>query len=313
MQRQITGGALAVAGLAVSAGQVALALSATPSAVGRVVAGGPFVLMALAVAFVGGWLASGADGLERPTLVVGWAVVGAVVAASTAALVTFAANVSVPRTPAWAVGPTVGVDAATAGLLGGSLIGIYDAQRRARLAALERERDRTERFANRAADLNNYGRALNETESLPEVSALCVEAGETLVDLRGSAFVTYRDGAATVVDGTIAGVDADAIAALADRAADQEPATVAVHTADLPDALGADVASVATIPVARGPDHPTAVIVALGRGEEPLPPETRSLLELLVSHAGTALATASRRADPVGERADATPDWDREA
>lgn len=287
MHRQAQGALIGVAGLVLAGVQVAHALSGTETTVGLAFNAVPFVLMALAITYVGYWVTTADDLGAHTTRVSAWAAGGAVGFAAVSALTVFSANVAVSDFPVFASAQHVATDTITAGTLAGLLVGIYDARSQARQAELERQRDRIEAYANRAADVNNYGRALNQSESIEEVSALCVEAIATLVGFHDAAFVERRDEFATILDNSIVGVEESIVAELAGRGADGDQATVTTHADDLPADLPADVESVVTILVTetRGA---TITIVAFNRGEE-VEDETITLLEMLVSHAATAL------------------------
>lgn len=287
MHRQAQGALIGVSGLALAGVQVAHALSGTETAVGFAFNAGPFVLMALAISYVGYWVTTDDDIRDHTTRVSAWAAGGAIGFAAVSALTIFSVNVAVNDFPVFASAQHVATDTITAGTLAGLLVGIYDARSQARQAELGRQRDRIEAYANRAADVNNYGRALNQSESIEEVSALCVEAVATLVGFHDAAFVERRGDFATILDNSIVGVEDTVVAELAGRGADADQATVTTHDDDLPNALPDDVESVVTILVTetRGA---TITIVAFNRGEA-VEDETITLLEMLVSHAATAL------------------------
>jgi hypothetical protein len=249
----------------------------------------PFVLMSLTVAYVGYWVARDEDHSDENLQWVGiWAIGGVVGFASISALILFSANVAARGFPVFESAPALAMDNITAGALAGILVGLYDARSRERLTDLEQERERVEAFAERAADVNNYGRAVNECTSLEEVSALCIEALERLVDLRGVAFVERRGDVATIVDSTIVRVDEDDIADLAARTDDLEPATATRFTDDLPADLSGDTDAVLALQVIETDLVSVAIIALPKAGSEPTE-ETTSLLEMLVAHAGTAL------------------------
>jgi hypothetical protein len=283
---------VAVAGLLLALVQVLHAADRAESAIGILVDVIPFVLMALAIAYAGYWLLSADMAPENAWIVTAWAIGGAVGFAAISALILTSLNVGSEPFSVFESGAAVTVDNVTAGMLAGFLIGLYDARSRDRPTELERQRDRVETFAHRAADVNNYGRALNECDTLGEVSSLCVEALASLVDLRDTAVVEGRGDVATIVDSTIVGVDNETVARLAMRAAEADTAVVESHTDDLPDDLPEGVDSVITILVAVT-DNATIAIVSLNRGEA-MSDETQSLLEMLVSHAGTALENIYR-------------------
>lgn len=305
MQRQGQGALIAVAGICLTGIQVFHAATRTSTTIGLVVDAVPFSLMALSITYVGYWVARDVEHEAYSEWIGIWAVGGAIGFAAISALILFSANVAAGGFPVFDSAPALAIDNITAGALAGILVGLYDARSRKRLDELEHERERIERFANRSADMNNYGRALNECSTLEEVSALCIEALETLVDLSGTAFVEQDGDDLTIVDTTIVGVEDSVVGDLAARATDQDRAVATNYADDLPDGLGEDVASVTVLQVTthRGI---TASIIALNRGDPTVEEETRALLEMLVSHAGTALQNIYDRS-VVADRPDPTP------
>ncbi|MFB6084652.1 MAG: hypothetical protein ABEJ94_10450 [Halorientalis sp.] len=298
MQRRLQGAAIAAVGLLLAAVQVAHAMVRTSTTVGFAVDLLPFLAMAAAIVFAGVWVTRSPDYAEYGTVVGAWVVGSAVAFAAIAALILFSLNVASGTFDVFDAAPYVAVDNVTAGILAGVLVGIYDARSRIDRGELKRQRDRIETFANRAADTNHYGRALNECDTMEGVSTLCVEAVITLVEFHDTAFVERRGGFATLVETTIAGVDEETIAELAGLAAGAEPATVVTHADGLPPGLPEDVERVVTILVTET-DSATTALVALDRGDAELTDETRSLLEMLVAHAGTALENIYQRSIPT--------------
>lgn len=292
MQRQAQGVLIGVAGLLLGVVQIAHAVTGTSTAIGFAFNAIPFVLMSLAITYVGYWVSTDAELGTHTSRVSLWAAGGAIGFAAVSALTIFSVNVAVADFPVFAAAQHVATDTITAGVLAGLLVGIYDARSQTRQVELQRQRDRIEAYANRAADVNNYGRALNQSDSIEEVSALCVEAVATLVGFHDTAFVELRGEFATLLDNTIVGVDDAVVADLAGRGTDAEQATVTTHTDDLPAELPLDVESVVTILVTETRGASIA-IVALNRGES-VEDETITLLEMLVSHAATALENLYR-------------------
>jgi hypothetical protein len=288
MERQVQGALIGIAGLCLTGIQLLHAVTRTSTTIGLVVDAVPFSLMALTITYVGYWVARDVKHEDYAEWIGIWAVGGAIGFAAISALILFSANVAAGGFPVFDSAPALAIDNITAGALAGILVGLYDARSRKRLDELEHERERIERFANRSADMNNYGRALNECSTLEEVSALCIEALETLVDLSGTAFVELEGDELSIVDSTIIGVDDSVVGELAARATEQDPAVAENYASDLPDELGERVASVTVLQVTQYGGI-TVSIIALNRGEPTVEEETRALLEMLVSHAGTAL------------------------
>ncbi|WP_336002927.1 hypothetical protein [Halorientalis halophila] len=298
MQRRLQGSAIAAVGLLLAGVQVGHAAVRTSTTVGFAVDLLPFFAMAAAITYAGVWVTRTEEYGDYGTVVGAWVVGGAVAFAAITALILFSLNVATESFDVFGAAPYVAVDNVTAGTLAGVLVGIYDARSRIEEDELQRQRDRMETFANRAADTNHYGRALNESATVEEVSSLCVEAVATLVGLHEVAFVERRGGFATLVESTIAGVDEETVAALAGLAEGTERAAVVTHTKGLPPGLPGDVKRVLTVLVSET-DTTTTAIVALDRGDDGLSEETRSLLEMLVSHAGTALENVADTSVPT--------------
>ncbi|MFB6152339.1 MAG: hypothetical protein ABEJ40_11095 [Haloarculaceae archaeon] len=283
-RRQLYGGVVALAGSVLAAIQVVHALERTDSGVVAAVDGLPMTAVALALAFAGTRLAR--DGQFEPDLsrVLGWTVGGTIVFVSFAALTLFADAATTGRL----VGAKyLAVDNLTMGATAGILVGLYDARSRRRLRQLETERDRVGSFASKAADLNNYGRAISQCDSVAGVSAFSIEAVSSLLSVDDAAFVEVIDGEVHVVDNTIVDIDRETVEALVTVALDQEAGTVDVHD-ESPVPLERDVGGVVTIHVADEPESSVAM-VALTDAADGIEDTDRQLLELLVSHAGTAL------------------------
>ncbi|WP_259517275.1 GAF domain-containing protein [Halanaeroarchaeum sp. HSR-CO] len=290
----------ASAGLALSGvGLVAVQLSRWPSStLVEMFATLPFVWMALSLVYAGYWLSkSDRYGVYGQRVLV-WTAGSALTFAAVAVLVVLAADSSSPFTSAF--GPVA--DMLTAGALAGTLVGLYDAQSKDRLVALEAERDHVKQFADKAESLNHYGKALNQSQSLYEVSALSIEVLELLIGSRGSAVTYESDEDVTILDSTLASDAADVIEAAAHSLATRE-SLVAVrfpHDADLqiPDDLG--IQEVIAVPIASA-NGGTLSLVAFLDGDDSYDREDLDLLESLSAHVGTALS----RIDTSGIRTDA--------
>jgi GAF domain-containing protein len=168
----------------------------------------------------------------------------------------------------------------TVGAVVGVLMGVYDAQSRLRQRELEAERDRIEAFAGKAADINNYGRELNRARSVDEVSALCIEAIQTLLGLTEAALVAVEADDGAVIDSTIINTDRAELVNLGRESLDQEKADAVVRDTDTDDLLSMLVTA---------HDDGSIVLLAPATGSDGFDEEDLQLLELLVSHAGTAL------------------------
>ena len=247
----------------------------------------PFVLMSAALVYTGYWLARSGQYEPYADRVLVWTSSAAITFAAIALLVLmsmdgFATNV-VPASPL--------ADLLTAGALAGALVGLYDAQSRERLVALEAERDRVEAFARKAESLNRYGKALNQSRDVYEVSALSIEVLELLIGSRDAAVVLVDD-ETTVVDSTIPDQHRSFLERAAETMAPLEPMEVAKCPQDvdisLPSALDAD--EIVAVPVPTGTGG-RMVLVALPGTEDPYTEEDLDLLASLSAHVGTALSS----------------------
>lgn len=247
----------------------------------------PFVIIALALTFVGSWLYNESpidDGMER---VFAWWASSSLLFGSVASLLIFSLVVSVNLDDQiLSQAPFLVVNLITVGGFAGILVGIYDARSEQRKHELERERDRVESFAKKAADINNYGRELNRCDSADEVSSLCIEAMQTFMGLTDLAFIITDDDESEFVDDTTVGVSEELLLELVDDSLDQDPATVVTHT--LPEDVKRNVTSARSLLITTHEDT-TTVLIALTDDTETVEKEDVQLLEMLVSHAATAL------------------------
>ena len=239
----------------------------------------PFAIIGLSLLYVGYWLTD-QPGFE-PDLprITAWGVGSTVLFASIAALILFSQQIALDTL---AQGQYITMNLVTVGAVVGVLVGIYDAQSRLRQRELEAERDRIEAFAGKAADINNYGRELNRARSVDEVSALCIEAIQTLLGLTETALIAVEGDEGTVIDSTIINADRPALVDLAREGLEQEQADAVVRE-DSP-AEGRVLSMLVTTH-----DESGIVLLAPASGTDGFDDEDLQLLELLVSHAGTAL------------------------
>lgn len=283
-RRKLYGGVVALTGVVLAVMQVIHAFQQSREPVFVVVDAVPMVAVALALSFAGSQLAQ--DDVYAPDLtrVLGWTVGGTVVFVSFAALTLFSQNVAAGEIER---APFVAIDHVTMGATAGMLVGLYDARARQDRRELERERDRVESFGGKAADLNNYGRAIAQSDDVSGVGAFCIEAVSRLFGFGESAVLTVSESDFRVVGNTTVGVDEDSLRALADHARDQEVGDVAVNDG-APVDIDRDVDRSVTVHLAERPDD-SVVLVSLSDEEWSLADEDVQLLELLVSHAGMAL------------------------
>jgi len=245
----------------------------------------PFVIIGASLIYVGYWLRRRPEyesDLQRITV---WSLGSALLFASVAALILFSQQVTLNTLEQ---AQYIAMNLITLGTVVGVLVGIYDARSRARQRTLERERDRVESFAGKAADINNYGRELNRARTIDEVSALCIQALQTLLGITETAVVAIGDEQRSVINSTVVNVSDDTLLELAEDSLDQEQSAAAVHDV-LPEQFDEVADWVLTILVT---EHSESAVVLVTLAEETAAferDEDVQLLELLVTHAGTAL------------------------
>jgi hypothetical protein len=294
-RRHLYGGGIGVTGLFLAAVQLWHGLEQTGRGLVLAFEAGPFVLVALSLVYAGYWLAR-ADDLEADSpRILAWGAGGVVLFVSVGALLLFSQRVFLDTLNRAAY---VAIDHVTIGAVVGVLIGLYDARNQQTYRELERERDRVEAFGNKAADVNNYGRALNQCSSVDEVSALCIQAMQALLGVSEVAVLTLEEDVVTVIDDTILNVSGETLAGLGERACGAERAAVVTHE-DVPDELSERATAVVTVEMSARTDTAYA-LVALTRADTAFGTEDIQLLELLTAHAGTAIdgITARPAADP---------------
>jgi hypothetical protein len=284
-ERSIYGGVLAIVGLVLVVIQVLHGFQQDfGNDVVLVVDVLPFALAALTLTYTGFWLATNEGFEDYLPVVFAWGAGGSVLFAAVAALLIFGQNVTLGTLDRAVF---VAVDNITVGVMVGVLVGLYDARSRRRLDDLRHQRDRIEAFGNRAADVNNYGRALGQATTLDEVSALCVQALGTLLGVTRVAVVDVGREDLRVLDSTLAASDEDLVRAV-EAARDQDPASIVVWDTDPPVEVGTDAGPLVTITVGdAGPR--TVYIVAVAPRGTVFEDENVELTELLVGHVATAL------------------------
>lgn len=284
-ERYIYGGILAIVGLVLAVIQVLHGLQQDfGNDVVLVVDVLPFTLAALTLTFTGYWLATNDRFEDYLAVIFAWGAGGSVLFAAIAALLIFGQNVTLGTLDRALF---VAVDNITVGVMVGILVGLYDARSRHRLDDLRHQRDRIETFGNRAADVNNYGRALGQASTLDEVSALCVQALGTLLGVTRVAVVDVGREDLRVLDSTLAASDEDLVLAV-EAAREQDPASIVVWDADPPVEIGTDAGPLITTKVGdAGPR--TVYIVAVAPRGTVFEEENVELTELLVGHVATAL------------------------
>lgn len=290
-RRHLVGSAVALTGLVLAGVQAVHAVQQSAQPIVQLVDAVPFVLVALSLTFAGGWLVRSREFEPDLSRIVLWGLGGAVLFAAVAALQLFGQNVALGTLDRALY---VTADHVTVGAMVGVTVGLYDARSRQRFRDLQTQRDRIEAFANTAADVNNYGRELSRSDSLDEVSALCIQSLQMLFGIsRAGVFVV--DETVSAVDETLELPDAEA-ERLATRASEQDRSDVVV-SADDPEAVVAS-GSVLTSNVGETAGG-TVVLVAIVGSETSLTETDRQLTGMLLSHAATAIAKTDRRTDAV--------------
>ena len=246
----------------------------------------PFVLISLTLAYSGFWLARTDQYGEYADLVLVWTIGAGTTFGAVAILMVLSAE----------DGPTAGLglslvwDTLTAGTLAGALVGLYDAQSRDRLVALEAERDRIEAFAHKAKSLNHYGKALNQSRSVFEVSALSIEVLELLIGSRDAA-VALVDDETTLLDSTITADSAPFLRQTAEQVSREEGMECVRCPEDVSCSIPGDVSAEAVVAVPIPAESgATLVVMALLDADDEYSDEDVDLLESLAAHVGTALS-----------------------
>ncbi|MFC7077810.1 sensor histidine kinase [Haloarcula halophila] len=149
-------------------------------------------------------------------------------------------------------------------------------------------------FARQVADLNKYGQALNRCETVEEVVSLTLEAMSLLFDLSYSTFVEARDGELRVVHSTNPQfTPGDQPSETAQRALESGETIVETGvSAGVAD--HSDVTATLAVP-AQMADEVAAVLVARSTSENAFGDEHSRPLEILASHAATAISNIRSR------------------
>ncbi|WEL17244.1 putative membrane protein [Halorhabdus sp. SVX81] len=298
-RRHLYGATFGIVGLLLAGIQLVHAAEQTDVAIAIAVDGVPFALLGLTLSFTGYWLGSSAEYDPDLPRIAAWAVGGTALFTAVAALMLFSQRVAtgtVPRVMYTAI------DGVTVGAVAGTLIGLYDARSHHHRRQLQRERDRTEAFARKAADLNNYGRALAQSSSVEEVGAFCIQAVSSLLGYDQTAYVEVEPDGERIVSSTVAGVPDGEIRRLARHAAAQDDVVRIQRPGDdttVATPSGSPDLSMASLSIVLdGAAQTTGVLVTVGDIEAELSSEDEQLLELLASHAGMVLEQLYRHRGP---------------
>ncbi|ATW87830.1 hypothetical protein halTADL_1036 [Halohasta litchfieldiae] len=236
----------------------------------------PFIFVAAAIVYTGVTIAIREEYDEYATLIVSWAVGGAV---GFVAVFTLLTGTSTQDGLTLLLGA---VDAGSAGMLAGLLVGLYDTQNRQTLATVEQ-------FAQKLETLNNYGKVLNQSTGIESVSALCIEVVEFVLDGSGATFVIAENDEAYIVDTTLPDIDTGDL----ERAKRELHETEALNT--VIDGAGFDKIRNEqpgeTIAIRIPAGDATAVLVAVYYDIDDVDETNIDLFEILAAHVSTALST----------------------
>lgn len=287
-RRHLYGATFGVTGAVLAIVQVAHAIQQTDVPVAIIVDGVPFALLGLSLSFVGYWLATREEFEAELARIAAWAVGGTVLLAAVAALTLFSRQVA---TGTLERAVYVTADSLTVGAVAGTVVGLYDARSQRHRRELENERDRSEAFARKAADLNNYGRALAQATTVEEVSAYCIEGVSSLLGYDRTAFFEVDGEETSVVSSTLVDEEVDVARRVAREATDEESIIAIREDSDLPPPT-----DMLTIRLESTADR-TGVLVAIRDDDETLTEEDEQLLQLLASHTSMVLDQIYRRND----------------
>ncbi|GGK66231.1 sensor histidine kinase [Haloarcula sebkhae] len=149
-------------------------------------------------------------------------------------------------------------------------------------------------FARQVADLNKYGQALNRCESVDEVVSLTLEAMSLLFEFSYSTFVEVREDDLRVVHSTNPNlVQGEPPSDLA-RRAQEAGETLVEQGSDAAVTADSDVTGALAVPARMG-DEVTAVLVTRSRSVEEFGDEYVRPMEILATHAATAISNIRSR------------------
>ncbi|MGM0605046.1 MAG: GAF domain-containing protein [Halobacteriota archaeon] len=255
----------------------------------------PFLWIAAAIAYAGYWLLGSEEyGRFAPRIAV-WSAGSGLGFAAVGVLVFFGVDLRFEDVL------FVLVDVTTAGVLGGVLVGLYDARSR-------RSFEQIERFAHKLEAIHQYGKVLNESQTIDEVSSLSIEVGEFVLEGDGAAFLYRFDGKFRVLDSTLAPeYDHSVVTETAESVASGEPLT-ATTDADMEADPSSDERSNLSIAIPiSGTDETAALFVLFDSADVSFESETIDLIELLAAHSATALANVNRDVSTQLPSADGQP------
>lgn len=147
-------------------------------------------------------------------------------------------------------------------------------------------------FAQQVGDLNRYGQALNQCTDVDEVVSLTIEAILVLFDLQHATFHEVQEDGLRVLETTNPELDVGADPCDAGRRTYEIGETVTEIRTEGDDDDGGT--AVLAVPAGVGAD-PTIVLTCRGRDREALGDEYVTPIEILASHAATAVSNIHSR------------------
>ena len=149
-------------------------------------------------------------------------------------------------------------------------------------------------FARQVADLNKYGQALNRCESVEEVVSLTLEAMSLLFQFSYSTFIEVRDGDLEVVHSTNPRLTQGGKPGPVARQAFEADDTVVTTGAEAGLDGDSDVTATLAVPAQVGGEV-TAILVTRSTSVDTFGDEYSRPLEILASHAATAISNIRSR------------------
>ena len=288
MERRVTG--ITLVGL--GAILLVLSIGSVPVDPASAIVGmGPFLLIAAAISFVGAWIIRDDEPLgEYGDQILAWTVGSGATFAAIGYLITL----GLPVVRFGAGIPLSVLQAFTAGSLAGILVGVYDARSRIRFHELQVERNRVEEFAYKAKSLNTYGKALNQSNDVHDLSALSIEVLELLIESSESAVVVVNGDSATVLDSTLPPDSGDFLRTVANQIAAFPPMETVQSPGDFECSIPESMAAVEVLGVPIDASDSSLVLLALTGPDAAYTEEDLDLLESLSAHVSTALPDLDR-------------------
>ena len=149
-------------------------------------------------------------------------------------------------------------------------------------------------FARQVADLNKYGQALNRCETVEEVVSLTLEAMSLLFQFSYSTFIAVRDEEMEVVHSTNPRLTQGGKPSSVAMQAFEQGETVVVTGSDAGLDTDSDVTATLAVPTQVGGEV-TAILVTRSTSVDTFGDEYSRPLEILASHAATAISNIRSR------------------